>query len=54
MKRDIEKLKKDALEFVELSKSHKTSHISSELSKLNMNLKRYATNKDIVILVLER
>ena len=54
MKHDIEKLKKDALEALELGKSHKTSHISSELTKLSATLKQLANKKDIVILVLER
>jgi hypothetical protein len=54
MKHDIEKLKKDALECLELSKSHKNSHISAELIRFNATVKRYTTNKDIVILVLER
>jgi hypothetical protein len=54
MKPDLEKLKKDAIQSVELSSRDKESVVNADLQKMTTTIKTLAKKKDLVVMVFER
>ena len=54
MKPDLEKLKKQALQSVELSSRDKDSVVNADLQKMITAIKSVAKKKDLVVMVFER
>lgn len=53
MIQNLEQLKKKSLLMLELSPDTKNQLISSHLNKLQSDLKRIASRKEVIVLVLE-
>lgn len=53
MNQNLDQLKKKSLLILELSPDTKTQVVSSNLNKFQSDLKRIASRKEIIVLVLE-
>lgn len=51
---DLDKLKKSAVQFLELSNRDKDSVVNTDLQKFNTIIKTIAKKKDLVVLVFEK
>ena len=54
MKPDLDKLKKDAIHHLDVSKDTKESVVNSDLQKLTTTIKTLSKRKDLVVFVLEK
>jgi len=54
MKPDLDKLKKDAIHHLDVSKDTKESVVNSDLQNLTTAIKTLSKRKDLVVMVFER
>ena len=54
MKPDLEKLKKDALQSLDLSSRDKDAVVNADLHKMTTTIKSLAKKKDLVVMVFEK
>ena len=54
MKTDFEKLKRESLDYLELSAREKDSVVSTDVNKMCTTIKALAKKKDLVVMVFER
>jgi hypothetical protein len=54
MKPDLEKLKKDAIHHLDVSKDTKEYVVNSDLQKLTITTKTLSRRKDLVVMVFEK
>ena len=54
MKPDLEKLKKEAIQSVDLSQRDKESVVNADLQKMTTTIKSLAKKKDLVVMVFEQ